>query len=95
MSRKSKRCIVCNRTLKLDPYRSANIPTDWKPSADNLPCKYGYRGNNLVCTSYCGFTLAIRLVLSVPGILDLLPDKWRYNGQGNDGLTDIKSSSKL
>lgn len=46
-------------------------------TADGRAPERGRYGDNLVCSMPCGHVLAVRIVLSVPGVLDLLPDAWR------------------
>lgn len=67
-------CLYCKKKLKLAPKyvreRGRAI------TADSLKPQFGYEGNNVFCSSRCGFLTAIHLIKSIPEIETLLPPKW-------------------
>lgn len=67
-------CTYCGKVLKLAPKyvrdRGRAI------TADSLPPQRGHEGNNLVCSSRCGFLVAIALVRADPEVMKLLPPGW-------------------
>jgi hypothetical protein len=79
------RCPACGRRLRKLRIDERVVPTsnkltapgDHVLTADGLPRSRGNYGDNLVCGLDCGYTLAIRLVRAIPGIIDMLPPKWR------------------
>jgi hypothetical protein len=78
------RCPACGRCLRARRFddrtprsKKLTAPGDHVLTADGAPRSRGNFGDNLVCGLDCGYTLAIRLVRAVPGVLDLLPSKWR------------------
>lgn len=72
-------CLYCAKRLRLAPKyvreRGRAI------TADSAPPKFGYEGNNLVCSARCGFLVAVALVRADPGITQLLPPKWNEKGR--------------
>ena len=68
------KCAYCEKTLRLAPKyirdRGRAI------TADCLPPVRGHEGNNLVCSSRCGFLVAIALVRADPEVMRLLPPGW-------------------
>lgn len=67
-------CVYCGKVLKLAPeYVRARGRAI---TADGLKPHRGHEGNNLVCSSRCGFLVAIALVRADPEILKLLPPGW-------------------
>ena len=79
------RCPACGRKLRKVRFAnggdyadgSLSAPGEHVLTADGEPRSRGDYGDNLVCGLECGYVLAIRLVRSVPGLLELLPPQWR------------------
>ena len=75
-------CATCGRALR-KPRDGAALPVEIVDgvstflTADGLPPARGDYGDNLVCTPRCGWILALRIVRAVPGVLELLPQRWR------------------
>lgn len=65
-------CVVCG--VVLPRFTNPNHdPILSIPTADGEAPRWGGHGDNLVCTNACGRILAVRIVRTVPGVLDLLP----------------------
>lgn len=67
-------CLYCEKPLKLAPKyireRGRAI------TADGMKPEYGYEGNNAVCSSRCGFLVAVALLRADPYTQKLLPKGW-------------------
>lgn len=63
-------CAACGKPLR-KPRHEPPI------TADGLAPARGDYGDNLVCTPECGWKLALRIVRTVPGVLELLPIEWQ------------------
>lgn len=86
---RSPQCTGCGAPLKpFDPkttsYGRWNRPTSNnrnKPlpeaTADGEPPKWGTRGDNLACNYVCAHKVLMRVIASVPDVIDLLPPHWR------------------
>jgi hypothetical protein len=86
VSQVAPRCVSCGAFLpKFDPYQPGYYRQRKRPkkkisgTADDQPPTYGTRGDNICCNSRCGHDLMVKLVKSVPGLIDLLPGEWRMD----------------
>lgn len=73
------KCVYCSKLLRLAPKyvreRGRAI------TADGMPPRHGYEGNNAFCSSRCGLLTAVALLRADHGITQLLPPKWNKAGR--------------
>ncbi len=60
-----------------------------KLTADGQPPKFGTRGSNIVCNATCAHDLLIKIVFSIPGVVNLLPPGFRLD------LLPLKENPKM
>jgi hypothetical protein len=95
--RRAPICAACGKRLRkprflADRYESfadgsRRAPGDHVLTADGLPRARGDYGDNAVCAMKCGYLLAIRILRSIPGVLDLLPAEWNPRGAAAAGAS--------
>jgi hypothetical protein len=87
-------CAACGKRLRKPRFMtehgpfsvtSLSAPGDHVLTADGLPRARGDYGDNAVCAMKCGYLLAIRILRSIPGVLDLLPAEWNPRGAAAAG----------
>lgn len=67
-------CLRCKKKLKLAPKYVRERGRAY--AADGAPPTWGYEGNNVVCSSRCGFLVALALIAADPKIVTILPEGW-------------------
>lgn len=85
---KPPRCVACGCELK--PFKEVVKTRDYynwskvierkivvEHTGDGKKPRWGSRGDNVVCSQQCGHTVLLRLLNSVPDLIDLLPPDWR------------------
>ena len=85
---KRPQCVVCGVALPRFKGLETDEATAKCLTADGGAAQWGGHGDNLVCTNACGRLLAVRIVASVPGVLDLLPPELRADLRPPPGVTE-------
>ncbi len=88
------RCLSCGiPLLDYDPYtiiygRRSKKKKPPELTADGQPPTKG-NGNNCTCNNKCANILLVRMITSIPNVLDLLPPIWRPD------IQDLADNPKL